>query len=189
MTGATSTGTPSQPQTTQVAPPWRPLKSSGRGGAWGCGEGSRTSPLPVAYLPLPRRGPCWLYPTGPGKGRRAFGRLPPWPPWSRGSRQRAGRGARRPAAAERLRMQVRLPARRRWPCPRAARQGSPSGGRGSGESARAPRAECEGRKGGGHSGTQARGAAARPAPLRPRLTRPPRPRAAPSGPAAAGPVT
>lgn len=80
MTGATSTGTPSQPQTTQVAPPWRPLKSSGRGGAWGCGEGSRTSPLPVAYLPLPRRGPCWLYPTGPGKGRRAFGRLPPWPP-------------------------------------------------------------------------------------------------------------
>lgn len=66
-------------------------------------------------------------------------------------------------------MQVRLPARRRWPCPRAARQGSPRGGRGGGESARAPRAGCEGRKGGGRSGTQARGAArsacSTPAPL------------------------
>lgn len=125
--GATGTGTHSQPQTPEVAPQRRPLNSLGgrsldvwRGGipdlpatsvrTSTCTEGGRAgSKMPAqGGSPGPWGDPCPDR-LGLGNHRNARARVP-----------RPGR------PLGRLRTQVRLPARRRWPCPRAARQGSPS---------------------------------------------------------------
>lgn len=76
---------------------------------------------------------------------------------------------------------MRLPAQRRWPCPHAARQGSPRGGRGAERSARAPRAGRGGGRARRDAPRKAQGRL-RPARLGQRLAWPPSPRAAPSGP-------
>lgn len=125
--GATGTGTHSQPQTPKVAPQRRPSNSLG-GEELGCVAGGIPD-LPATSVRTStcrEGGPAGSKMPAQGGGPGPWGDPLPWPPRSREPRQCADGGPGPRAATGRLRTQVRLPARRRWPCPRAARQGSPS---------------------------------------------------------------
>lgn len=136
---------------------------------------------PVAYLHLPRRGPCWLHPTGPGKGRRAFGRRPGRPGLGDPGSARAGvPGARRPQSGCGGRCAYLHGVAGHVLAPPA--RGPRAEGGVAGKARVRPARGVKGGKGAGTAGPRPGARPARPAPLRPRLTRPPRPRAAPSGP-------
>ena len=124
-----------------------PSNSRGRAELEGAAGPPRSPPVRTSTC---REGDCaGSTMPAPGGGAQCSGD-PPWPPRSRGLRQRAGGGPRRRLAVRGLRTQVRLPAKHRWPCPRAVRQGSPRGERGGERSVRTPRA---GRGGGGRGAT------------------------------------